>query len=49
MPYVLQFNKPAVEESFVALGRYLDLKDASVNGVTDWVQDYPLFFYRTNY
>ena len=37
MPYVLQFNRPAVEESFEALARYLDLEDRSVNGVTDWV------------
>ena len=37
MPYVLQFNRPAVGDSFEALGRYLDLEDASVTGVTDWV------------
>ena len=37
MPYVLQFNRAAVADSFVALGRYLDLEDASVTGVTDWV------------
>lgn len=37
MPYVLQFNRDAVADSFVALGRYLDLEDASVTGVTDWV------------
>ena len=39
MPYVLQFNRPAIEDSFEALGRYLDLPDASVTGVTDWVLD----------
>jgi len=37
MPYVLQFNRPAVEDSFVALARYLQLENQSVNGVTDWV------------
>jgi alcohol dehydrogenase class IV len=37
MPYVLQFNRPAVSDSFEALGRYLDLDDASVTGITDWV------------
>lgn len=37
MPYVLQFNRPAIEDSFTALARYLDLKDQSVSGVTDWV------------
>ena len=37
MPYVLQFNRPKVEDSFVALGRYLNLADNSVTGVTDWV------------
>ena len=37
MPYVLQHNRPAIADSFEALGRYLDLEDASVTGVTDWV------------
>lgn len=37
MPYVLQFNRPQISDSFEALGRYLDLDDASVTGVTDWV------------
>jgi alcohol dehydrogenase class IV len=37
MPYVLQFNRPAIEDSFEALGRYLDLENANVTGVTDWV------------
>ena len=37
MPYVLQFNRPEIEDSFVALARYLDLENHSVTGVTDWV------------
>ena len=37
MPYVLQFNRPVISDSFEALGRYLNLEDASVTGVTDWV------------
>ena len=37
MPYVLQFNRPEIEDSFVALARYLDLENRSVTGVTDWV------------
>lgn len=37
MPYILQYNRPAIEDSYGALGRYLELEDASVTGVTDWV------------
>ena len=37
MPYVLQFNRSEIADSFEALGRYLDLDDCSVTGVTDWV------------
>ena len=37
MPYVLQFNRPAIEDSFVPLARYLNLENQSVTGVTDWV------------
>ena len=37
MPYVFAFNRPAIEEKMVRLGRYIGLKDASWNGVMDWV------------
>mmetsp|Transcript_13488 Transcript_13488/g.40154 ORF Transcript_13488/g.40154 Transcript_13488/m.40154 type:complete len:400 (-) Transcript_13488:7-1206(-) len=37
MPYVLEFNRPALADSFEALARYLDLPTQSVSGVVDWV------------
>jgi len=37
MPYVLAFNRPAIEAKMVRLARYLDLPDASTQGVIDWV------------
>ena len=37
MPYVLTFNRPAIEEKLTRLGRYLGLPDASFVGVLDWV------------
>jgi hypothetical protein len=37
MPYVLIFNRPAIEEKIVRLARYIGLKDASFNGMLDWV------------
>ena len=40
MPYVLQFNRPAIDDSFEALSRYLDLEGRdgdAVTRVTDWV------------
>ncbi|MCP3951316.1 MAG: iron-containing alcohol dehydrogenase [Desulfobacterales bacterium] len=38
MPYVLVFNRPAVEERLVVLARYLDLPSPSFQAVLDWVQ-----------
>jgi len=37
MPYVLEFNRPAVADTFAAVARYLDLRDQSLTGVVDWV------------
>jgi alcohol dehydrogenase class IV len=33
MPYVLAFNRPAIEDRLAALARYLNFKDASFDGV----------------
>ena len=37
MPYVLDFNRPAIEEKMAALARYLDLPGPSFAAVLDWV------------
>ncbi len=37
MPYVLRFNRPAVEERLTALARYLDLPSPSFQAVLDWI------------
>ncbi len=37
MPYVLVFNRPAIEEKMTALARYLDLPDPSFQAVVDWI------------
>ena len=39
MPYVLDFNRPAIEEKTAALARYLGLPDPTFAGVLDWVLD----------
>ncbi len=39
MPYVLQFNRPAIEAKVVRLARYVGLADASFRGFLDWVLD----------
>ena len=39
MPYVLDFNRPAIEEKMAALARYLGLPNPSFAGVLDWVLD----------
>jgi len=36
LPYVLVFNRPAIEERIVRLARYLDLEDASFDGFLAW-------------
>lgn len=37
MPYVLRFNRPAIEPKIVRLARYIGLADASFEGFVDWV------------
>jgi alcohol dehydrogenase class IV len=37
MPYVLQFNRAAIEERITRLARYLGLSNASFRGFLDWV------------
>lgn len=37
MPYVLVFNRPAIEAKLTALARYLDLPKPSFAAVLDWV------------
>ena len=39
MPYVLEFNRPAVEEKMTALARYLELEEAGFRGVVRWILD----------
>lgn len=38
MPYVLEFNRPAIENKLDFLGRFLDLPDASAAGVVAWIR-----------
>lgn len=37
MPYVLAFNRPAIEDRMAGLARYLDLPNPSFQAVLDWV------------
>jgi alcohol dehydrogenase class IV len=37
MPYVLTFNRSAIENKIAKLSEYLDLKEASFNSFIDWV------------
>ena len=37
MPYVLVFNRPAIEERLTRLARYLGLPDPGFQAVLDWV------------
>jgi alcohol dehydrogenase class IV len=39
MPYVLVFNRPAIEDKMTALARYLDLSAPSFEAVLDWILD----------
>ena len=39
MPYVLAFNRRAIEDKMAALARYLDLPNPSFAAVLDWVLD----------
>ena len=37
MPYVLEFNRPAIEDGMAALARYLGLGDTGFDGVVRWI------------
>ena len=37
MPYVLEFNRPSIEEKMTGLARYLGLDEASFEGVMRWI------------
>ena len=37
MPYVLMFNRPAIEEKILRLSRYLDLPKPGFDGFMDWI------------
>lgn len=37
MPYVLAFNRPAIEDRLARLARYLGLEEPSFDGFLDWV------------
>ena len=39
MPYVLTFNRSAIENKIAKLSEYLELKEASFNSFVDWVLD----------
>ena len=39
MPYVLDFNRSAIEDRLTALARYLDLPDPSFDAVKRWILD----------
>ncbi len=39
MPYVMAFNKSAIDEKLARAARLIGLKDASFNGMMDWVMD----------
>jgi len=39
MPYVLDFNRPAIEEKMAAVARYLDLPNPSFSALLDWILD----------
>jgi hypothetical protein len=39
MPYVMQFNRKAIEEKMTRLAAWLGLKNPSYNAVLDWVLD----------
>ena len=37
MPYVLEFNRPSIEDGMAALARYLGLGDAGFDAVVQWI------------
>lgn len=39
MPYVLAFNRKAIEDKLIRMARYIGLKDASYDGFMQWILD----------
>ncbi|MDE0458649.1 MAG: iron-containing alcohol dehydrogenase [Chromatiales bacterium] len=39
MPYVLEFNRPSIEDKMTALARYLGLGDTGFEGVARWIRE----------
>ena len=39
MPYVLTFNRSAIDKKIVKLSKYLELKETSFNSFVDWILD----------
>ena len=39
MPYVVKFNRPAIEDKVVRLARWLDLRDPTFDGFMQWTLD----------
>ena len=39
MPYVLTFNKDAIEDKIIKISEYLELKDRSFDGFINWILD----------
>jgi len=39
MPYVLTFNKDAIEDKIIKMSEYLELKDRSFDGFINWILD----------
>ena len=39
MPYVLERNRKEIEDRMIAVGKYLDLEDASFEGFMKWILD----------
>ena len=39
MPYVITFNKDAIEKKIIKISDYLELKDRSFNGFIEWILD----------
>ena len=39
MPYVLQENRPEIEEKICRLAKFIELSDSSFNGFIDWIKE----------
>ena len=41
MPYVMVFNRPAIEERVARLAAYLGFADPSFEALLDWILEFP--------